>query len=83
MNKGYDKKIKCKLYHARWLHIVGKVDIEDLKEVMGKDINVIKRWWRSKRLLAVYGRVKKFRLESDEKSKNVVLYLENIRLRVK
>ncbi len=77
----YKRRLRCKLSYGKWLHIIGEVDIESIKGIIGNDITVLKRWWRSKRLLAVQGRIRKFRIESDEWGKRVVLYLDKIRVR--
>jgi hypothetical protein len=77
----YRRRLRCKLSYGRWLYIIGDVDIESIKKIIGDDITVLKRWWRSRRLLAVQGRIRKFRVESDEWGKRVVLYLDKIRVK--
>jgi hypothetical protein len=77
----YRRRLRCKLSYGRWLHIIGDVEIESIKEIIRDDITVLKRWWRSRRLLAVQGRIRRFRIESDEWGKRVVLYLDKIRVK--
>ena len=77
----YRRQVRCKLYYGKWLRIIGNIEIESIREIIGDDITVLKRWWRSRRLLAVQGRIKRFRIVSDGSNKSVVLFLDRIRLK--
>lgn len=77
----YRRRIRCKLYYGKWLRIIGNIEIESIREIIGDDITALKRWWRSRRLLAVQGRIKRFRIVSDGSNKSVVLFLDKIRLK--
>lgn len=77
----YRRRVRCKLYHGKWLRIIGNIEIASIREIIGDDILALKRWWRSRRLLAVQGRIKRFRIVSDGRDKRVVLFLDKIRLK--
>lgn len=77
----YRREIRCTLSYGRWLKIVGAIDVESVKRIIGDDIQALKRWWRSRRLLAIRGRIVRFHIADDEWGKRVILYLKNIRLK--
>jgi hypothetical protein len=76
----YRREVRCTLSYGRWLEIVGVIDVESVKRIIGDDIQALKRWWRSRRLLAIRGRIVRFRIADDEWGKRVILHLKNIRL---
>ena len=76
----YRREVRCTLSYGRWLEITGDIDVAGVKRIIGDDIQALKRWWRSRRLLAVRGRIVRFRIADDEWGKRVILHLKNIRL---
>jgi hypothetical protein len=73
-----DKKMICIFPSYRWLYIHGDLDVESLKNVPGTDYPAMKGWWRSGVLVAVTGKLKKFKLDWDARGDTVHLYLEKV-----
>ncbi|OHD66148.1 MAG: hypothetical protein A2176_07845 [Spirochaetes bacterium RBG_13_51_14] len=74
----YDKTMTCVFQYNRWLHIHGDLDLESVKKVTGMDGAAMMGWWRSKVLVAVTGKVKKFKLDWDAQGDTVHLYLDKV-----
>jgi hypothetical protein len=74
----HDRKVICRFYYEGWLKIEGRAEIESIKKLIGGDIEKLKRWWRSGSLIAVYGKIRKFRLGMDSGGRHIVLYLADI-----
>ena len=77
----YRREVRCTLSYGRWLKIIGNIEVANIKNIIGDDIQVLKRWWRSGRLLSIQGRIVRFRIEDDEWGKSVILHLKNIRVK--
>jgi len=77
----YRQEVQCQVRSGRWLHIVGKFSIADIKKIIGDDIGLLKGWWRSRKMIAVYGKVRRFRIDETETRKEIVLYLETVHVR--
>lgn len=73
-----DKKMICIFPSYRWLYIHGDLDVESLKSIPGTDYPAMKGWWRSGVLVAVTGKLKKFKLDWDAQGDTVHLYLEKV-----
>lgn len=76
----FEKELICRLYQEQWLQISGMIDAENIKPVVQADPGLLKKWWRSKKMLSVYGKVRDFRIESYENRDTITLYLRDIRL---
>lgn len=76
----YTPKFYCRLRYGRWLHIAGPIDPESFKSLIGDDRSVVRKWWRSKRLLSLYGKIVRFKLEERDK-RSVILYFDSIKFR--
>ncbi|GAF88089.1 unnamed protein product [marine sediment metagenome] len=76
----FDNTVICKGRFGKWLHIKGKLDPKTLKEVGKKHKGIYKKWWRTNILIAISGRVRKFRLDWDKYGDIIVLYLDSIKL---
>lgn len=72
--------VKCRFSGYRWLKIHGPVDRESVKVVTRGKRKSIASWWRGTDLLAVSGRVVRYRLGRDRFGDTVSLYLEKIYL---
>jgi hypothetical protein len=77
----FEKKPVCNLYIEKWLQIRGEINKEDLVKFVEKDPTLLTKWWRTRNLLAVYGTVKDFRLESGIREEIVILYLKDIKIK--
>ncbi len=77
----YDKKLICNLYSSRWLQIRGDVKDSGLTDIIKKEPDLLTKWWRSEKLLSVYGVVRDFKLESDVYGNIVILFLKDIKIR--
>ena len=73
-----DRDIKCRFSYCQWLIFHGKIDLKGLEKILNNDKTAIKRWWRSKKLLSVSGKVMKFRLGRNRYGDTVEIYLEKI-----
>jgi hypothetical protein len=73
-----DKKMICIFPSYRWLYIHGDLDVESLKNIPGTDYPAMKGWWRSGVLVAVTGKLKKFKIDWDAQGDTVHLYLEKV-----
>lgn len=76
----FEKKPGCKLLSGKWLEIKGDINDKDLKIIDGYDPESVEKWWRSRKLLSVRGKIKNFKLSNGRWGKVVTLYLEDIRL---
>lgn len=76
----YRQEVRCKFYGEKWLEIIGTVRKESIMNIVGNDVKKIRRWWRARKLVAVYGEIRKFRLDSDGQGKRIVLYLDDVRI---
>ncbi|MCP4138360.1 MAG: hypothetical protein GY754_45785 [bacterium] len=76
----FEKKMRCKLRYDRWLYIHGKLDIESVKKIIGKDSNIIKQWWRTTRLVSLSGKLRKFRFGRDKFGDTVELYFYSVKV---
>lgn len=76
----FDKTVTCNLQNCRWLYIHGALDAESVKNIVGSDGSVLRRWWRSGMLVAVTGRLKRYKLDWDAGGDIVHIYLDTVRL---
>jgi hypothetical protein len=76
----YDKTVTCNFQWGRWLYIHGQLDEESVKSIVGADYNALRTWWRSGVLVAVSGRLRKFKLDWDASGDTVHIYLDSVRL---
>jgi hypothetical protein len=76
----YTPKFNCRLRYGSWLHIAGPMDAESFKRLVGDDKSLLGKWWRSKRLLSLYGKIVRVKLEERDK-RSVTLYFDSIKFR--
>lgn len=74
----YDKQVVCIFPSYRWLYIHGDLDEESVKSITGNDYAALKGWWRSGRLVAVTGKLKKFKLDWDAQGDTLHLWLDKV-----
>ncbi len=75
-----NKKVKSKFRDERWLNFHGPVDISELENIARKDPTILKKWWRSKVLVSVSGKIRKFRIGKDRSGDTIELYLTKIKV---
>ncbi len=76
----YDHGVTGLVRSDRWLKVLGPLDSDSVTGIIGKDTDMLKMWWRSGRLVAVSGKVKRFKLAADAGGNLVELYLHKIKL---
>lgn len=69
----YERKLKFAFYNGDWLHIEGKVDIGSVKKIIGDDSSLLMTWWRSRKLVAVSGILRDYRIDDWDKKVYVVM----------
>jgi hypothetical protein len=73
-----DRNVVCVFQTYRWLYVHGDLDVESLKNAVGKDYGVRGDWERNRILVSLAGKVKNFKLDWDAHGDTVHLYLEKI-----
>ena len=73
-----DKTVSCVFQSGRWLYIHGDLDEASVRKTPGTDYERLKGWWRSGMLVAVTGKVRKFRLDWDRYGDTIHLYLDRV-----
>jgi hypothetical protein len=63
-----------------WLRIKGPMDRQQILDVLGGDLTLLVTWWRTRRLVAVSGVVRKYRLVTDARGPAVEIVLESVTL---
>jgi len=63
-----------------WLRIKGPIDRQQILDLLGGDLTLLVTWWRTRRLVAVSGVVRKFRLVTDARGPAVEIVLESVTL---
>ncbi len=76
----FDKTVSCSFQWGRWLYVHGALDVESAKNIAGSDYKTLREWYRSKLLVSVAGKLKKFWLDRDALGDTVHIYLDNVRL---
>lgn len=74
-------EVKCALQFGGWLTLHGSIDRKSLKEAMGTDKDLMKKWWRSGVLVAASGKVRKFGMDILHAQSGLDLYLYRIQLK--
>jgi hypothetical protein len=77
----YEKELTCKFLLEKWLRIKGDIKQETLAKIIEKNPGLLTNWWRSKKLLSVQGKVKDFKLESDQLGEIIILHLTDIKVK--
>ena len=75
-----DKKVHCKVQFGRWLQIYGELDVNSVNKVIGKNKDILRKWWRTNMLVSISGKVRKYRLDKDPFGDVIKLYLFNIKM---
>jgi len=75
-----DRYVVCVFQTYRWLYVHGSLDVESLKNAVGKDFAPRGDWERSRILVSLSGKVKNFKLDWDARGDTVHLHLEKIRV---
>ncbi len=73
-----DRSVVCVFQTYRWLYVHGDLDGESLKNAVGKDFAALSEWERSRILVSLTGKIKKFKLDWDARGDTIHLYLEKI-----
>jgi len=73
-----DRSVVCVFQSYRWLYIHGNLDVESLKNAVGKDYSAGNDSERSRMLLSLGGKVKNFKLDWDARGDVIHLYLEKV-----
>jgi hypothetical protein len=76
----YDQGLTGLVRSDRWLKLIGPLDSASVKNIIGDDSGMLKKWWRTGKLVAASGKVKKFRLIRDRDGNIVELYLDKIKI---
>jgi hypothetical protein len=76
----YDQGITGLVRSDRWLKLIGPLDGDSVKNIIGNDTEMLKKWWRTGKLVAATGKIKKYRLTRDAGGNIVELYLDKIKL---
>ena len=78
----YGKRIVCYFILDEWLRIKGNVALESLAAILGEKPEVLTKWWRSRKLVSMQGRLEKFELETDQNGEEIiVLHMEDFKLK--
>ncbi len=72
------KEILCKFSNLKWLKLFGVFNQNKLKEFIKKDPLLHSKWWRTKKLVSIKGKIKKFWLGRDPGGRIITMKLENI-----
>jgi hypothetical protein len=75
-----DRNVVCVFQTYRWLYVHGDLDVESLKNAVGKDSAALNGWERSRVLVSLTGKIKNFKLDWDARGDSIHLYLEKIRV---
>ncbi len=73
-----DIEVICKVQDCRWLKIEGPVNRDSLKKIMTGSPGIMKKMWRTNRLVSVKGRLRKFYLGRDSYGDTVTLFFHEI-----
>ncbi len=65
----------------RWLRIKGNIQQETLAKIVEKNPGILTNWWRSRKLLSVYGIVGNYKVESDQLGEVIILNLTDIKVK--
>lgn len=76
--KADDTRLRFVLFHGSWLYLDGKVSKESIREAVGDDPSILLSWWRSRKLLSVSGRIKRFRI--DDWERKIYIVLDDVRV---
>jgi hypothetical protein len=77
----YEKELSCNLLLGRWLQVKGDIQQETLIKIVEKKPELLTKWWRSKKLLSVSGRLKDFSLDSDPLGEVIIIHLKDIKVK--
>jgi hypothetical protein len=78
----YEKELICRFSLDNWLRIKGNIQQDIFAKIVEKNPGILTNWWRSRKLLSVYGRIKDFKHESSEQfGEIVILYLTDIKVK--
>jgi len=76
-----DGGVRCIVQYDQWLTLHGVINGESLKEAVGSDKGLMKRWWRSGILLSISGKVRKFRIDTLHDRGGVDIYFHSMDIR--
>ena len=74
-------RLVCVFKTCRWLKIKGRLDRKALAPLIKKDPALLKKWWRSRRLISVSGVLRKYRLTRDAHGYVIELWLTDMSFR--
>lgn len=73
-----EPRVICNFKTCRWLKIYGPLDRKSLDLLVKNNPSLLKNWWRSRKLLSIKGRIRKFRLTRDAGGDIIELWLKEI-----
>ncbi len=73
-----DRNVVCVFQTYRWLYIHGNLDVDSLKNAVGKDYAPRGDWERNRIFVSLSGKVKNFKLDWDAYGDTVHLHLDKI-----
>lgn len=71
-------RLVCVFKTCRWLKIKGRLDRKALAPLIKKAPALLKKWWRSRRLISVSGVLRKYRLTRDAHGDVIELWLTDM-----
>ncbi len=71
-------QVTCRFKTCRWLKLKGEIDGEALQPFLKRDPELLRKWWRTRKLFSITGRIKKFRLTRDAGGDIIELWLDKI-----
>lgn len=72
----YDTRLRFVFYNGNWLYIEGNANKESIKEIVGDNPEMLLHWWRTRRLLSVSGRIRRYRI--DDWDRKIYVFLDDM-----
>ncbi|HPJ36889.1 MAG TPA: hypothetical protein PLT75_00450 [Spirochaetota bacterium] len=69
----YDTRLRFVFYNGNWLYIEGEANKESIKKITGKNPEILLHWWRSRKLLSVSGKIRRYRIDDWDRKIHVFL----------
>ncbi|HPQ51944.1 MAG TPA: hypothetical protein PK253_01745 [Spirochaetota bacterium] len=69
----YDTRLRFVFYNGNWLYIEGEANKESIKKITGNNPEMLLHWWRSRKLLSVSGKIRRYRIDDWDRKIHVFL----------
>ena len=69
----YDTRLRFVLFNGNWLYIEGNVNKESIKKITGDNPEMLLHWWRTRKLLSVSGKIRRYRIDDWDRKIHVFL----------